>query len=167
MKKEKMKSVIKEASSYIIIIAIVLVIKHFYVAPIKVNGSSMYNTLKDKDIMILNRFKYRHSDIKRYDIVVVDQGKEYLIKRIIGLPGDELEYKDNILYINGKKVDDKYAKGKTEDFKIKLKKDYYFVMGDNRQNSLDSRYFGPFNRNKIKGKTSFTVFPFSRFGNKK
>ena len=162
-----MKKFLKEVYPYVIIIILVLLFKRFYYAPIRVNGTSMNNTLKDGDIMILDAVSYRHSKIKRFDIVVVDQGKEYLIKRVIGLPGEEIEYKDNTLYVNGKKIKDNYSKGKTEDFKIKLKNNYYFVMGDNRENSLDSRFFGPFNKSKIRGKTSFTVLPSNRFGNKK
>ena len=117
--------------------------------------------------MILDIIGYRTSRLKRFDIVVVDNGKDYLIKRVIGLPGEEIEYKDNKLYVNGKEVNDKYGNGKTSDFKVKVGKNKYFVLGDNRTNSLDSRYYGSFNKKKILGKTSFTVFPFNRFGNKK
>lgn len=162
-----MKKFFKEYVPYIIVIILVLLIKRFVVSPIKVNGDSMYNTLKDKDIMILNIIGYRFSDIKRFDIVVVDGKDEYLIKRVIGLPGEEIEYKNNKLYVNGKLIKDKYGKNHTKDFKTKIPKGHYFVMGDNRNNSLDSRYFGAFKKNKILGKTNFTVFPFNRFGKKK
>ena len=162
-----MKKFLKEYVPYIIVIILVLLIKRFVVSPIKVNGDSMYSTLKDKDIMILNIIGYRFSDIKRFDIVVVDGKNEYLIKRVIGLPGEEIEYKSNKLYVNGKLVKDKYSKKTTKDFKTKVPKGSYFVMGDNRTNSLDSRYLGAFKKNKIMGKTNFTVFPFNRFGKKK
>ena len=162
-----MKKFMKEYLPYIIVIILVLLIKRFIISPIKVNGDSMYSTLKDKDIMILNIIGYRFSDIKRFDIVVVDGEDEYLIKRVIGLPGETIEYKDNKLYVNGKLVKDKYGKKDTKDFKTKVPKGSYFVMGDNRDNSLDSRYFGAFKKNKVLGKTNFTVFPFNRFGKKK
>lgn len=162
-----MKKFMKEYLPYIIVIILVLLIKRFVVSPIRVNGDSMYSTLKDKDIMILNIIGYRFSDIKRFDIVVVDGKDEYLIKRVIGLPGETIEYKDNKLYVNGKLVKDNYGKNPTKDFKTKIPKGSYFVMGDNRNNSLDSRYFGAFKKNKILGKTNFTVFPFNRFGKKK
>ena len=167
MKDNKYIKYVKDLFPYILIIVLVILFKQFYYAPIRVNGRSMNNTLKDGDIMILDIVGLRHTEIKRFDIVVIDPGSEYIIKRVIGLPGEEIEYKDNELYINNKKIKDKYAKGKTEDFKLVVPKGKYFVMGDNRNNSVDSRYYGPFKKNKLLGKTSFTIFPFNRFGNKK
>ena len=164
---DKFKKILKEYLPYVVILILVLVIKYNVVAPIRVNGRSMNNTLKDGDIMILNIIGYKTSNLKRFDIVVVDNGKDYLIKRVIGLPNEEVEYKDNKLYINGKLVKDKYGNGNTSDFKVKVKNNSYFVLGDNREDSLDSRYYGAFNKKKILGKTNFTVFPFNRFGNKK
>lgn len=164
---EKFKKILKEYLPYVVIIIIVLIIKSNVVAPIRVNGRSMNDTLKNGDIMILDIIGYRTSKLKRFDIVVIDNGKDYLIKRVIGLPGERIDYYDNDLYINGKKVKENYGKGKTEDFKVKVPKDSYFVLGDNREDSLDSRYYGAFNKKSILGKTNFTVFPFNRFGNKK
>ena len=162
-----MKKFLKEYVPYVIVIILVILFKKYYYSPIKVNGDSMYSTLKNKDIMILDIVKYRHSKIKRFDIVVVDIEDEYIIKRVIGLPGEKVEYKDNKLYINGKKIKDNYGQGKTDDFYFTVPKGHYFVLGDNRGNSLDSRYFGAFKKNKILGKTNFTIFPFNRFGKKK
>lgn len=164
---EKFKKILKEYLPYVIIIILVLVIKSNITSLIKVNGRSMNNTLKDGDIMVLDIIGYRTSTLKRFDIVVIDNGKDYLIKRVIALPNEEIEYKDNKLYINGKLVKDNYSKGITKDFKTKVGKNSYFVLGDNREDSLDSRYYGAFNKKKILGKTSFIVFPFNRFGNKK
>ena len=116
--------------------------------------------------MILDIIDYKIHGLKRFDIVVVDEGSELIIKRVIGLPGELVEYKNNKLYINGKKVNDKYASKETEDFSILVPKGEYFVLGDNRTNSLDSRVFGTFSKDKILGKTSMTLFPFNRWGNK-
>ncbi len=158
---------VKEYLPYIITILLVLLFKRTVISPIKVNGDSMKDTLLDGDIMLLNIIEYRFSDIKRFDIVVVDRGKEYIIKRVIGLPGEEVEYKDNKLYINGKEVEDSYGKDITNDFSVKVPKGSYFVLGDNRTNSLDSRYFGAFPKKQVLGKTSLTLYPFKRIGNKK
>ncbi len=164
-----MNDKVKEILSYVIIIVIVLLIKHFIVTPIKVNGDSMNNTLKDKDIMILDKISYRFQDIKRFDIVVIKKDKEYLIKRVIGLPGETVEYKNNKLYINNKNVAEKFNHEETADFILeeKIPEGYYFVVGDNRPVSNDSRYIGLIKEEYILGKTSFVIFPFNRFGNKK
>ena len=101
-----MKEKIKPFLPYIIIIVVVLFIKAFIVTPIKVNGESMHPTLEEGDIMILNKTAYYFNNPKRFDIVVVDMPDEYLIKRVIGLPGEHIEYKNNTLYVDGKKVKD-------------------------------------------------------------
>lgn len=166
-KKSKKKSYIKEFLPYFIIILVVLFIKMFIVSPIRVNGASMNPTLKDKDIMLLDEISYRFSDIERFDIVVVKEDDEYLIKRVIGLPGEKIEYKDNKLYINGKYKKEEFKHEVTRDFAVELENGEYFIMGDNRINSTDSRVFGPVSRDEIIGKTTFTILPISRFGSKK
>ena len=164
---EKFKKIFKELLPYIIILLVVIVIKLFIFTPIRVNGPSMKNTLHDKDIMILNEFSYRFSDIKRFDIVVIKYKNEYLIKRVIGLPGEKVEYKKNKLYINNKYIKEKFSHKETEDFKTKkIPKDNYIVLGDNRTDSVDSRMIGFIKKKDIKGKTSFTILPFNRFGHK-
>lgn len=162
---KKMKY-LKEAMPYIIILMVVILIRTFIVTPIKVNGQSMYDTLNGSEIMIL----WRTKDIQRYDIVVADlieNGKktDTLIKRVYGLPGETISSEDGVIYINGKKIDDSYAYGKTNDFgSITLGSDEYFLLGDNRGVSLDSRIFGPINKKHIDGKTDFIIWPFKKFG---
>ena len=161
------KNYLKEFLPYFIIILVVVFIKIFVVSPIRVNGASMNPTLNDKDIMLLDEISYRFSEIERFDIVVIHYRDEYLIKRVIGLPGETVAYLDNQLYINGKKVAEDFEHEKTSDFsEIKVPDDEYFVLGDNRVNSTDSRIIGTISREDIKGKTSFTIYPFSRFGKK-
>ena len=158
--------IFKEYGPYVLILIVVLCIRLYVVCPIRVNGSSMYSTLHDGDIMILNIIGYRTQGLKRFDIVVVDDGSEPIVKRVIGLPGEEVSYKNNKLYINGKLVKDPYGKKVTDNFTYKVKNGY-FVLGDNRTNSKDSRYFGEFSKKQIKGKTNLILFPFNRFGVKK
>ena len=161
------KNYIKEFLPYFIVILVVIFIKIFVFSPIRVNGASMNPTLNDKDIMILDEISYRFSEIERFNIVVVKEENEYLIKRIIGLTGEKIEYKDNKLYIDGKYVKEDFKHMETMDFSTTLGEDEYFIMGDNRTNSTDSRIFGPISRDEIIGKTSLTILPISRFGNKR
>ena len=102
---------------------------------------------------------------ERFDIVVFDYGDSKLVKRIIGLPGETIEYKNGELYINNQKVDDPFA-NKTKDFKLSdlnlevIPENTYFVLGDNRTNSSDSRIIGPISKDSINGTASFSLWPF-------
>lgn len=166
---------IKELVPYILIIVIVLFVKSYIIAPIQVNGVSMTSTLHDGDIMILNKLQYKRNGLERFDIVVIKSHGTHIIKRVIGLPGDTVEVIDNVLYINGKKYNESYLDKDTvtEDFSLKelfdaekVPKGYYFVMGDNRKDSLDSRIIGFINEDDIEGIASLTIFPFNRLGHK-
>lgn len=166
---------IKEISIYLLIIVMVILIRTFIITPVRVNGTSMNPTLKNGEIMILNKIKYNKNDIKRFDIVVVKMEKELLIKRVIGLPNEEVKYVDNKLYINGEYIkesflnDDVYTTNfSLDDFKLKkIPENCYFVMGDNREVSLDSRTFGCFSKDKILGSANLVLFPFTKLGYKK
>lgn len=162
---DTIKKIIKEYVPYVVVIILVLLFKQYFFAPVRVNGASMDNTLKDKEILLLNIIDYKLNDnIKRYDIVVIDNEGEFLIKRVIGLPGDIVRCIDSELYINDKKIEEDYIIGKTSDFEVKVREGEYFVLGDNREVSLDSRYFGSFKKEQIKGKTTHILFPFNKFG---
>lgn len=177
--KHTYKDSLKELIPYAIIILTVVLIRSFLFTPIKVNGTSMVNTLNNGDTMILNKINYKIKDIKRFNIVVIKTSDTYLIKRVIGLPGEKIKYeiKDNkgILYINGKKVEENFisdeAKAKTCNNDSNLCKDgiiipnnHYFVMGDNRGDSIDSRIIGLINKKDITGTTRLILFPLSDFG---
>lgn len=161
----------KEIIEYIVLIVVILLIRTYLFVPIMVSGNSMVPTLNNGDVMILNKFNYLVNDIERFDIVVVDYENEYIIKRVIGLPGDYVEYKNDILYVNGKKIKEEYDREYTEDFNLndlsieKIPNNYYLVLGDNRPISKDSRKIGLIDKKNIKGSTNFILFPFSRFGN--
>ena len=166
------KNTIKEIIIYGLILILVILFKTFFFSLIKVNGTSMINTLHNKDIMILNKINYIFNEIERFDIVVIEEDNDYIIKRVIGLPGENVEYINNVLYINGKKVKENFSHKYTDDYSLselnikKIPKNYYFVLGDNRKNSMDSRILGLIPKNKILGKAKYTIFPFSRFGSK-
>ena len=114
MNKKVILSKLKELIPYIIIIVVVVLIRTYLVTPIRVNGSSMYPTLENHYIMILNKIGLKKG-INRWDIVVVKENNKYIIKRVIGLPGESIAYIDGELYINKKKIEDKYSLSKTKD----------------------------------------------------
>ena len=153
---------LKELLPYIIIIVVVVLIRSFIITFVTVNGPSMETTLYGNDIMLLN--KINKNNIKFYDIVVFSKGKDKLIKRAIGLPGDKVKCVSGVVYVNNEEIDDHYAHGKTNDFgEVILQNDEYFLMGDNRENSLDSRSFGPVKKDHIIGTTDLIIFPFNHF----
>ena len=159
--KENIIQGIKEVLPYLFILVLVIGIRSFIATPIKVNGDSMYKTLNGKEYMILNKL----GKIERFKIVVVDTPDDELIKRVYGLPGEKIEIRENTIYINDRKLEDHYAYGETSSYEsIVLKEDEYFLLGDNRTVSLDSRIIGPVKKNQIKGTTNFIIYPFNRFG---
>lgn len=171
-KKNKIKEGIKETLSYIAVIALVVLIRIFIFDPVKVDGPSMDTTLLNGQILILNKFTYKKNDIKRYDIVVVKLDDKKIIKRVIGLPNEVIEVRNNRVYANGKELDNSFASTKTDDFTmgeiglVKIPGDSYLVMGDNREVSLDSRYpeVGTIKKEKILGKTTLRIWPLNKFG---
>lgn len=154
---------IKELIPYVIIFIAVVLIRTYLFTPIIVSGPSMQPTLDGGELMILNK---RDTKYERFDIVVVDTGSEDIIKRIIAMPGESISCEDGIIYVNGRKQEESYSKGITFSFdRVVLKDDEYFVMGDNREDSMDSRHIGPIKKDFIKGTTSLVLFPFNKLGN--
>lgn len=158
---------IKEISIYVFIILGIILIRTFVVTPVRVDGDSMNNNLKNGEILLLKKYD---KSFDRFDVVVFNYKGEKLIKRIIGLPGESVSYKDNKLYINGEYVEENMIDKITHDFNLStlgvetIPDDYYFVMGDNRTNSTDSRFIGLINKKDILGTTNFIIFPFNKFG---
>ena len=169
------KEFLKDMLSIVItIVAVILFI--VYIGSIQqVLGPSMEPTLKEGDILILNKIGYKLFDVKRFDIVAVKtKTSKYYVKRIIGLPGEKVEYINNVLFINEKAHKEEFlAKDTiTENFSIKdlgydtIPEDMYLVLGDNRINSEDSRdpKIGLIKKVDILGKNSLRIFPFKNFG---
>ena len=175
--KRDYKPIIKDLISYGLIILAVVLIRVFIFDPVRVDGPSMNTTLLDGQVLILDKISYKKNDIKRYDIVVADvcidgkancKRKERVVKRVIGLPNETIYAKDGKLYVNDKEVDSSFTSSDTEDFSIedlgfvKIPGDTYFIMGDNRAISLDSREFGPVKKEDIKGKASLRIWPLNK-----
>jgi signal peptidase I len=178
-----MKKFIKELYPYIIIVIVVVLIRTFIATPVVVNGPSMEKTLYDGELLILNKLSKSFNKLNRFDIVVVNDEKdnELIIKRIIGIPGDKVEYIDNKLYINDELIYNDYGNGQTNNFKISdiceagdsirnecdydtVPDGYYLVLGDNREISYDSRKLGFINEKDIKGTTSLRIWPLTKIG---
>ena len=158
---------LKELLPYIIIIIAVIIIRTFIFTPVVVNGPSMMDTLHNGDVMILDKIGMKLGGIKRFDIVVIQTGKTKIIKRVIGLSGETISYKNNKLYINGKEVSDNHSNEITYDFEeVKIPDGEYYVLGDNRTDSVDSRILGTIPKNEILGHATFIIYPFNRFGSR-
>lgn len=164
------------ARTFVICFILVWLISHFLVRPVRVDGESMKPTLMDEELGLMNIISLKTGGIDRYDVVVVNnkQANEDWVKRVIGLPGDRLYAKDDVVYVNGKAIEEPYldtdyanairARGEifTKDFEeVILDEDEYFLMGDNRLLSHDSRAVGPFKGEDIIGKDVYVFYPFN------
>lgn len=162
------KEFIKDSLKYLIVVAIVFFIALFVVSFEQVVGPSMKGTLNAGDVTIVNKLVYKFRTIKRNEIVSINQKDKIMVKRVIGLPGEHIEYKDNRLYVNGSLVLENNISVETKNFKLEdigyetIPKDMYFVLGDNRTNSSDSREFGLVKKDEIIGKIVMRVYPFSK-----
>lgn len=168
----EIKEFFKDTIKIIIFIIVVLFIVVYVFSITQVVGSSMYPTLKNGEVLILNKFKYRFSDIKRGEIVSLRYADtKYFIKRVIGLPGDKVYIKNNTLYINDEEFKESYISDDLEyaDFSLsdlgydKIPDDMYFVLGDNRSDSVDSREIGLIKKDEIIGKIGIRIWPINRF----
>ena len=127
-----MFKIIKEILSYVIIIVVVILIRTFIGTPVRVNGTSMVPTLKEGEVLYLNKLD---KSFDQEDIVVIDKKVEgsAIIKRIIGMPNDKIKCINGVIFINDEKYEDNFGSGETSDFdEITLGDDEYFVLGDNR-----------------------------------
>jgi signal peptidase I len=152
-------------------LGLALVIIIFLYQPVKVEGTSMAPLLSDQERIFINKFVYRFEPIDRGDVVVfwypLDRSKSF-IKRVIGLPGDSIEIRSGHLYLNGKEMQEPYVPANYLDGSSyaarKIPPDEYFVMGDHRDSSNDSRMFGTVPRDYIYGKAVFAYWPVTQFG---
>jgi signal peptidase I len=152
-------------------LALALVIIIFLYQPVKVEGTSMAPLLSDQERIFINKFVYHFEPIERGDVVVfwypLDRSKSF-IKRVIGLPGETIEIRAGHLYVNGKELAEPYVPASYLDQSkfppMVIPSNEYFVMGDHRDSSNDSRVFGPVPRQFIYGKAVFAYWPVDHFG---
>ena len=173
-----MKDVIKELVGWIVSILLIVAVSYLIVTFVgqrtQVSGSSMETTLSDGDHLIVDKISYRFGEPQRYEIVVFPYRYEkntYYIKRIIGLPGETIQIKDGQILIDGETYQENgefpgIENAGVAETKVALDSGEYFVLGDNRNNSEDSRYadMGNVKKRNIIGKVWFIASPWSRFG---
>lgn len=174
----KERSILGELLSWLIYIVIVVILSLGIITFIgqrtKVSGHSMETTLSDGDNLIVDKSSYRFRDPERFEIIVFPFQYEehtYYIKRIIGLPGETVQVIDGYVYINGEVLDENYGLEVMDDpgiaaEPITLGEDEYFVLGDNRNHSSDSRdpSVGVLHRDDIMGRAWIRIWPFDKFG---
>ena len=162
--KEAIYTTVKEiVQTALISLGIFLFVYVFLIQPHKVQGVSMEPAFENAELLLTEKISYRVSRVQRGDVVVfaapVDKKVDF-IKRIIGLPGENIEIKDHRVYINGLKLDEPYISiPTTGDTNLTIGNDEFFVLGDNRGASSDSRSFGPIKRKSIKGKVWLVYWP--------
>jgi len=159
----------KEYAPYVLIGLILSLVIRLLISPTIVVGHSMEGSLHEGDYLIVNKMSYKAGEPHYGDVVILDsdavEGHDVFIKRIVGLPGDTIEIKHNKLIRNGKVIKESYIKEKmyTSDMKIAIPKEEVFVMGDNRNHSMDSRIIGTVNYKKeVIGKAVMRVKPFDQ-----
>jgi signal peptidase I len=170
-------SLLREIAEVVVLAAILYFGISFAVQAVHVEGLSMWATLDNNDYLIANKIDYRLHAPQRGDIVILrppTNNTTDFIKRIIALPGERLLIRDGAIYINGHKLDEPYLPdewtqqtnaGKySEGQGAVIPPNQYFVMGDNRNRSQDSRFFGPIGRDRIDGKAWFRIWPLNNFG---
>lgn len=160
----------------VISLAIIIPVRYYLIQPFYVKGASMEPNFFDKEYLIIDEISYRFNEPKRGDVIVFRYPKdpqEYFIKRVIGLPGEQVQIKDDKIIIYNKEnpdgfyLDEKYldpnikTHGLTED-KLDLSGNEFYVLGDNRNQSKDSRSFGPVDKSFIIGRVMFRGWPFNR-----
>ncbi len=148
-----------------------MIIILFLYQPVRVEGTSMLPMLEDQDRLFINKFAYRFGEIQRNDVVVFlypgDHSKSY-IKRVIALPGDDLRIDHGQVWVNGRALKETYVPLRYQDDRsqpeMTVPAGQYFVMGDHRSISSDSRDFGPVDRSLIYGKAAFVYWPVDQAG---
>lgn len=173
MKKQKLIQYIKYIIINVLVAALISILMvRYVVSAYKIEGNSMNSTLMNRERILISKLAARKGDLQRFDIVVFrkpDEPGKSVIKRIIGLPEEIVEIVDGDIYINSKKLAQPFLSDEINPTSrnlnpLLIKKEHYFLLGDNRKVSRDSRHFGEIPLHYINGKAFFRYWPLSRFG---
>lgn len=170
----RIKLVIEKIKEPILAILAALLISCFIISHTQIPTESMLPTIRPGNHLIVNRLPYYYRDPIRNEIIVFEHGTEHLIKRVIGVPGDVIDIIDGRICLNGEILDESnyleeegvtfpFSKSPIK-FPYTVPDGYYFVLGDNRRNSSDSRVFGPVSREDIIAKAGYRIFPIHSIG---
>lgn len=172
MKKETTNEIMSWIKSIAVACVLVFVIRHFLFSPVIVSGQSMEPTFESENRVVISKIH----KLDHFDLIVFHApgSKEDYIKRVIGLPGDTVVMKDDMLFINGKEYKEEYLEANkdqifkdeklTQDFEVTVPEGQLFVLGDNRRNSTDSRIIGCIDQESVVGKVGFRFYPFNSIG---
>lgn len=150
----------------IVVFAIIIPVRHYLIKPFYVRGASMEPNFHDYEYLVVDELSYRLREPERGEVVVLKDPldpSQYFIKRIVGLPGEHIVVRDGTVRINGKKLDEtQYLDDSvrtTGHDDVTLQESEYYLMGDNRSASLDSRVFGPLDKSEFVGRTWIRAWP--------
>ncbi|MGM9987770.1 MAG: signal peptidase I [Bacillaceae bacterium] len=180
MRENKGKKRLQWLKTILLGVFLATLFRMFFFSTYIVNGESMLPTLREGNLLVVNKIKYVIGDIERFDVIVFHANeKEDYVKRVIGLPGDEITYKEDVLYVNNKPVKEPYLnksiekqkeKPYTKNFTLeeltgekRVPEGYLFVEGDNRVKSWDSRHFGFIPIDHVVGKVNLRYWPINQF----
>lgn len=166
-----------DLARFLVVMLLVLLVRQFVFEPVRVKGRSMLSTLNNGEIMLVTKLDYLVGAPRRQDVIIchypgryLDKWKiipQYFVKRLIGLPGDTVEIREGVVYINGRELHEPYldpahTRRKPNMEPLTLGEGEYFVLGDNRDNSNDSRRIGPIGRKHLVGRVRCVFLPFGK-----
>lgn len=155
-----MRKLLKIVIVVLVCYIIAVVSNAIFLDQIVISGNSMESNFSNGEFGLADKQLYKITKLKRFDVVVIEQDKEYIVKRVVGLPNETIEYKNGVLKVNNEVINESFISDNTKsetnrdglEISITLKENEYYVLGDNRYTSYDSRNFGPVDFDNIKGR---------------
>ncbi|ONI38828.1 signal peptidase I [Candidatus Epulonipiscium fishelsonii] len=166
-----LKGILDFLKEPVIAVLVALIISQFFVAHTTIPTGSMISTINIDDHMLVSHIPFYYRNPKRSEIVIFKYGEDNLVKRVIGMPGETIDIQQGKVYINGEEINEidyvlvpDVTHPQIVTFPYTIPEEHYFVMGDNRANSADSRSFGAISRDSIFSLGGYRVYPFNNIG---